>query len=81
MFIDLQTRPLYTNEGNQTTRKGTSPKPPRRMKVARTKGVYVVLPETHVWILDMTVFNVPNSFDSGTHEVQWFRGGIVFKAH
>ena len=36
LFINWQTRPPHANEGNQTTRKGTSPSPPRRMKVART---------------------------------------------
>ena len=33
LFVNSRTRLLYANEGYQTMRKGTNPKPPRRMEV------------------------------------------------
>ena len=37
IVIKSQTQPLHANEGNQPTRKGTSPSPTRSMEVARTR--------------------------------------------
>ena len=39
-FIDSQTRPLHANEGDQTTRNGTSPQPPRRLEVSMNGLAY-----------------------------------------
>ena len=35
LFINSQTLPLHATEGNQVTRKGTSPQPPRRMEIGQ----------------------------------------------
>ena len=46
MLINKQTRTLHDDEGNQTTRKGTRPEPPRWLVDARTRlAHYDELPE------------------------------------